>query len=231
MSVLATLKELQAAHDGLKTIERALSAYPPEMTRLDASAKAAEKKLAELRESLAKTKARHEALEKQLGQATKAEAHARGALKASTHKGQYTIAMRELDEKERQLDAAQKALAETAAQLKAMEVETESLTASHGDDRRQFGELMEIFLAEHENQVVAKSTLTDKVEELGAQLDQTTLAKFNRIMQSRNGRAVVPVENGICMGCNTKLRTPLIYQMKAQGYIQCESCQRMVYLG
>jgi len=230
MSALATLKELQAAHDGLRAIERDLAAYPPDMKRLDTSAKASEKKLGELEGTLEKARARAEAAEKQLGQATKAEAHARGALKATTHKGQYTIAMRDLDEKERQLDAAQKALAEAAAALKAMEAEKESLESSHKEDRRQFNELMEIFMSEHENQVAAKSMLTKKIEELNGQLDQTTLTKFGRIMQSRGGKAVVPVENGICTGCNTKLRTPLIYQMKAQGFIFCESCQRIVYL-
>jgi predicted nucleic acid-binding Zn-ribbon protein len=231
MNTLATLKELQMAHDGLRAIERDLSAYPPEMARLDASAKAAEKKLLVLAESLAKAKARQETLEKQLVQATKAEAHAKGALKASTHKGQYTIAMRDLDGKERQLDAAQKAVLEASDALKSMETEKNSLEASHKEDRRQFGELMEIFLAEHENQVAAKSMLTEKIGELSGQLDQATLTKFSRIMQSRGGKAVAPVENGICTGCNTKLRTPLIYQMKAQGFIFCESCQRVVYLG
>jgi len=230
MDALATLKELQAAHDGLRAIERDLAAYPPEMVRLDTSAKAAEKKLLELEGALAKALAKAEAAEKQLGQATKAEAHARGALKTATHKGQYTIAMRDLDEKERQLDAAQKAMTEAAAALKSMEAEKESLAASQAEDKRQFGELMEIFLSEHENQVTAKSSLAEKIEELGGQLDSATLTKFNRIMQSRGGKAVAPVENSICTGCNTKLRTPLIYQMKAQGFIFCESCQRIVYL-
>jgi len=224
------LKELQAAHDGLRAIERDLSAYPPEMMRLDASAKAAEKKLALLTDGLTKARAKREAAEKQLGQATKAEAHARTALKASTHKGQYTIAIRDLDEKEKQMDAASKTLKEAGAALEAMEAERESLETSHKEDKRQFDELMEIFLSEHENQVAAKSILTSKIEELGGQLDAATLAKFNRIMQSRGGKAVAHVENNICTGCNTKLRTPLIYQMKAQGFIQCESCQRIVYL-
>jgi len=230
MSNLATLKELQTTHDGLRAIERDLAAYPPEMKRLEASAKAAEKKLLELEGTLAKAQAKSEAAEKQLVQTTKAEAHARNALKTATHKGQYTIAMRDLDDKERQMDAAQKALAEAAAALKAMEAEKESLETSHKEDRRQFDELMEIFMSEHENQVAAKSSLAKKIEELNGQLDQTTLTKFGRIMQSRGGKAVVPVENSICTGCNTKLRTPLIYQMKAQGFIFCESCQRIVYL-
>ncbi|MDR0499338.1 MAG: hypothetical protein LBH03_06370 [Holophagales bacterium] len=230
MNTLDILKELQAAHDGLRTIQRDLSILPPEMVHLNTSVKAADKRFQEIEKNIAKAKVQLEAAERQCQQAVKSEAHARKELKASAHKVQYTAAMRELDEKERQLENAQRTLAETKVAIKSMETESENLVLSRNEYQRQFDELHEIFLAEHENQVVAKDRLTKQVDELGSKLDATTLNKFNRLVQNRGGKAIVAVENSNCTGCNTKLRTPLIYQIKAEGSIICEYCQRFLYL-
>jgi len=230
MNTLTVLKELQAAHDGLMTIHRDLSALPPEMAHLDASIKAAAKCFQAIEKKIAGAKVQLENAEKQLQHAVKAEAHARKDLKTSAHKVQYTAAMRELDEKERQLEIAQRALTEANEAVKSMETEKENLVASKNEHQRQFDELHEIFLAEHENQVFAKDRLTKQVAELESNLDAATVTKFNRLIQNRGGRAVVPVENNVCTGCNTKLRTPFFYQLKAEGSVTCEYCQRILYL-
>jgi predicted nucleic acid-binding Zn-ribbon protein len=230
MNDLAVLQELQSAHNGLKTIERDLTNFPPDMARLDESIKGAEKRVQEITKSIAQAKTQLETLEKQHQQAVKAEAYARKELKASSHKAQYTIAMRGLDEKERLLEAAARSMKDAETALKALEEEKEGLLLKQNEDKRQFDELHEIFLAEHENQVAGKDNLTKKITELTTKLDAATLNKFNRLMQTRAGRAVVPMEKGACTGCNTRLRTPLVYQLKADGSITCESCQRIVYL-
>jgi len=230
MSALAILKELQVAHDGLKVIQRDLSALPPEMASIDVSLKAAAKRIQEVEKAILAAKDKSEALEKQQQQAIKAEAHARKELKASTHKVQYTAAMRSLEEKERLLENTQRALKEIAATLSSLEAERQSLVSSRDQEQRHFDELHEIFLAEHENQVVGKDRLTKLIAELEGKLDAAALSQFNRLMQNRNGRAVVHIENDACTGCNTKLRMPLIYKLRAEGSITCEYCQRILYL-
>jgi len=230
MNTLNILKELQAAHDSLGTIQKDLSALPPEMAQLDTSIKAAAKRFHEMEKKIAGSKVQLETAEKQHQQAVKAEAHARKELKASAHKVQYTAAMRDLDEKERQLEIAQRALTEAATAIKSMEAEKENLLSSKNEHQRQFDELHEIFLAEHEDQVAAKDRLTKQIAELEGNLDTTAISKFNRLIQNRGGKAVVPVENNTCTGCNTKLRTPLFYQLKAEGSVTCEYCQRILYL-
>jgi len=230
MNTVAILKELQLAHDGLRTIQRDLTAFPPEMAQIDASVKDAGKRTQEIEKRILQARAQFDANEKQHQQAVKAEAHARKELKASAHKVQYVAAMRELDEKERQLEIAQRALRETEAELKSLEAEHESLASSRNESQKQFDELHEIFLAEHENQIVAKDRLAKQITELESKLDAAIVSKFNRLMQYKAGKAIVAVENNVCTGCHTRLRTPLVYQLKAEGSISCESCQRILYL-
>ena len=230
MNTLAILQELQLAHDGLRTIQRDLSIFPPDMAHLDASVKTAGKRIQEIEKRIVQEKAQLDANEKQHQRAVKAEDNARKDLKASAHKVQYTAAMRELDEKERQLETARRTLKESEASLKSLEAELEGLIASRDEAQRQFDELHEIFLAEHENQIVAKDRLTKQVYELESKLDEAMISKFNRLLQNKGGKAVVAVENNACTGCHTRLRTPLFYQLKAEGSITCESCQRILYL-
>jgi len=230
MDTLVILRELQTAHDGLKVIQRDLSALPPEMASLDASLKTESKHIQEIEKAIVLAREKIENLEKQHEQAIRAEAHARKELKASTHKVQYTAAMRALEEKERQIETLQRSLKEAAAALASLEADREKLFSSKSEAQRHFDELHEIFLAEHENQVVGKDRLTKLIAELEGNLDAAALNKFNRLMQNRGGRAVVAVENDVCTGCNTKLRMPLIYKLRAENSIICEYCQRILYL-
>ena len=229
-STLDILKELQAAHDGLKTIRRDLSALPPDMASLDKSVKAAERRIQEIETAMVQVKGRLESNESELDQAVKGEESARRSLKTSTNKGQYTLAMRLLEEKERQIEAAQRAAKECGAALLLLESELKSLIADNDEQKRQFEELHEIFLSEHENQVVGKERLGERIGELEAMLEPQVLEKFNRLMLNRNGRAVVPMERDVCTGCNTRLRTPLVYKLRAEGSVNCESCQRILYI-
>jgi len=230
MDSLPILLELQSAHDGLKTIQRDLTAFPPEMANLDASVKKDGKRVQELDKRIEQTRAQLEEGETQHRHATKAEAGARQDLKASAHKVQYTAAMRSLEEKERHLETAARTLSELGATLKDLEAERERLAASVEDARRQFKELHDIFLSERESQIVGRDRLTKRIEELEAQLDQAALSRFNRLMQNRGGRAVVVMENDACTGCNTKLRMPLIFKLRSEGSVTCETCQRILCL-
>jgi len=56
------------------------------------------------------------------------------------------------------------------------------------------------------------------------------LGRFNRLIQSRHGQAVVSVENGACTGCRTRLRGPLLAQLREKHVVNCESCQRLLFL-
>jgi predicted nucleic acid-binding Zn-ribbon protein len=230
MESLPILQELQTAHDGLKTIQRDLTAFPPEMADLDANVKSAAKRVQELDRRIGQTKAQMESSEAQHKQATKAEAGARRDLKTSAHKVQYTAAMRSLEEKERHLDAAARALSESGAALEALEAEKESLSASLEENQRRFREMHDVFLSERESQVSGKDRLTKRIAELEAKLEPTALGRFNRLLQHKGGRAVVALEGDACSGCNTKLRMPLLYEIRKAGAVTCETCQRTLYM-
>ncbi len=231
MTLLPVLIELQATHDYLKTIERDLTALPPDLAALDSQLRSNDKRLSELERGVAEGKAQVEKLIKELELAKRLEEHARKHLKTVDQKVKYAAAIRELDERERQRHGLERPLKELEARLLAAAKEQADILSKRTEAQSQFDELHQIFLAEHENQVVARKDLEVKRKGLEAQMTVAEVVRFGRLLSQRMGRAVVKVEGGICTGCRVKIRSPFLMQLRdAKGPMGCESCQRIVYL-
>lgn len=231
MEHLATLRDLQATLDYLGTIQRELSALPPDLAVLDAKVKAAEKQIADRTKSLETTRAQLLVKSKELVLAQKDEDRARAAVKATSQKVHYTSAIRELDEKERLRASVAKPLKALEALAQSLEETLAALEQERAQAQAQFDELHVVFLEEHANQVEGRKQLLAKQAELEGRLQAQEIARFHRLAQARQGKAVVPVENGACTGCRVKLRSPLLFQLKeAKDLVTCESCQRILFL-
>jgi len=231
METLTTLRDLQATLDYLATIHRELSSLPPDLASLDAKVKAAEKQIAEKTKALETARLQIQVKSKELTQAQKDEDRARAAVKSTSQKVQYTAAIRELDEKERLKASVTKPLKALETTVQTLEAALAVLETDRSAAQVQFDELHAIFLSEHANQVEGRKMLQTKQAKLEAKLAPVDVARFHRLAGARQGRVVVPVENGACSGCNVKLRGPILFQLKeGKSIITCESCQRTLFL-
>ncbi len=231
METLGTLRDLQATLDSLATIERALSDLPPDLATLDAKVKAIDKQVAEKTRTLESARASILVKTKELVHAQKDEERARAAVKTTHQKVQYTAAIRELDEKERLRASVEKPLKALEAQVQTLEKTLAELETERVAAQAQFEELHAVFLEEHANQVVGRKQCKAKKAKLEAKLTPPEVARFHKLAAARQGRAVVPVENGACSGCNVKLRGPILFQLKeGKTLITCESCLRTLFL-
>jgi predicted nucleic acid-binding Zn-ribbon protein len=229
MSELSVLIELQSVHDNLRTIQRDLSAFPPDLAALDAELKTIARKLEETAKGLAGSRSLFASLSVELGGAAKAEELAKASVKGATQKVQYTAAIRELDERQRQKSAVARPVKEAELRIDSLERLDVELRDRQVEAQKQFDELKAIFLSEHGNQVEAQARLLARSEELEATLQPSLLTKFRRLLQQRQGRAVVGVDNGACGGCRTRLRTPFVAHLREADTLFCESCQRILY--
>lgn len=231
MEHLTTLRDLQATLDYLGTIQRELSALPPDLAALDAKVKAAEKQIADKTKSLENARAQILGKSKELVLAQKDEERARAAVKSTSQKIQYTAAIRELDEKERLRASVAKPLKALETTALALEQALAVLETERAAAQAQFDELHAIFLEEHANQVEGRKQLLAKQAALEAKLLATEVARFHRLAGARQGKVVVAVDNGTCTGCRVRLRSPLMFQLReAKDLVICESCQRILFL-
>lgn len=231
MEHLTTLRDLQATLDYLRTIERELSALPPDLAALDARLKAIDKQTTEKTKALDTARTYIQLKSKELVQAQKDEERARAAVKTTSQKVQYTSAIRELDEKERMRASIARPLKALETEAASLELALAALETERVTLQAQFDELHAVFLEEHANQVEGRKQLKAKQAKLEAKLAAPEVTHFHRLAAARQGRVVVPVENGACSGCNVKLRGPFLFQLKeAKGAVACESCQRILFL-
>ena len=150
-------------------------------------------------------------------------------MKGATQKIQYTAAIRELDERQRQKNAVARPVKETELRVASLERAETELRERQIEAQKQFDELKTVFLSEHENQVEAQRRLETRCQELETALQPGLLTKFKRLLQQRSGRAVVGVDNGACGGCRTRLRSPVVAHLRESETLFCESCQRILY--
>ena len=66
---------------------------------------------------------------------------------------------------------------------------------------------------------------------LAEPIDSGVLELYDRLLKSKGGTAIVPLENGICGGCHMKVvHSTLQNLQQAEAITQCEHCGRIVYL-
>ncbi len=231
MPSLALLQDLQNTLDLLRTIERDLTAFPPELAQAEAEAKSLQAQADKARAALAAVEKPRAQLQAIYDQAKKIEVSTRSHLKDTQHLIPYAEALKELGEKERAVTAAAKPLKEMDVQLAARQAELDAIEPKLAEAKAKFEADHALFLAAHENQVIARTQLEAKQVELWAKLDAALKPRVERLVQQRQGKLIAPVLEGICGGCHTKLRGPLITQLRyPEGLITCETCQRYLYL-
>ncbi len=72
--------------------------------------------------------------------------------------------------------------------------------------------------------------LKNEREELISQLDSNFLNQYDKLRKSKGGMAVSRIIKGVCEGCNVKVSTSVINEVK-QGkmIVHCENCNRILY--
>ena len=73
-------------------------------------------------------------------------------------------------------------------------------------------------------------TLAER-EQLLANVPESILPLYNRLMKTKDGLAVAPLRDGKCEGCHMKLIASTVMKVQASKEIaQCEDCGRILYL-
>ena len=231
MPSLALLQDLQTTLDLLRTIERDLTAFPPDLAKAETEAKALQAQADKIRATIAQIDKPRPQLQAALDEAKRIEASTRSHLKEMQHQIPFAEAMKAMGEKERAVTAAAKPLKDLDAQIAVHKAQLEALEPRLAEAKARFETDHAAFLALHENQVAARTQLEAKRADLWTKMEATLKPRVERLIAQRQGKLIAAVSEGVCGGCHTKLRGPLITKLRApEGLITCETCQRYLYL-
>jgi len=93
-----------------------------------------------------------------------------------------------------------------------------------GEEKRRVEEETKRISAEAELLKIQRSALAEKI-------DKAILAKYERIIKSKDGLAVVAVSGESCQGCFRIMPPQVIHEIKMKkDLVVCENCARILYL-
>ena len=74
------------------------------------------------------------------------------------------------------------------------------------------------------------NNLSAKRKQFITNIDKGVLSKYERVLHSKSGLAVVPVAGSSCGGCNMNLPPQVINEVKLMHDLRfCENCTRILY--
>jgi uncharacterized protein len=72
--------------------------------------------------------------------------------------------------------------------------------------------------------------LQEERQELAAQIDETFLARYERLRRNKGTKVLVGIEHGVCGGCHMRLPAQILVTCQAQKEVtQCINCGRLLY--
>lgn len=116
--------------------------------------------------------------------------------------------------------------------------EMDTLTEKINKEKRFLTEQEKKFLSQKKEIEEAIKDLEAKVKTLEGQrlqqlpdADKDILARYERILERKNGVAIVPVQGDVCGGCFMNVPSQVINEIKMHDrLIVCEMCARILYL-
>ncbi len=116
-----------------------------------------------------------------------------------------------------EIDAKNKNIAKEKEFLKSEE-------AKFNEEKKRFASNTERIKSELE-------ILKKQREELSAKVDKTILKKYERIIKSKDGLAVVTIANDACQGCFRVMPPQVVNEIKMNNeLVFCDNCARILYL-
>ena len=116
--------------------------------------------------------------------------------------------------------------------------EGDSIHASIEKERRHVDQEEKTFLAQKKEIEDATSQIQDRLKVLESQRKQINvhvnpayLSRYERILENKNGLALVAVKNHACGGCYMNVPDQIINEIKMHDrFVVCEMCARILYL-
>jgi hypothetical protein len=72
--------------------------------------------------------------------------------------------------------------------------------------------------------------LKAKQEQIEAQIPERLRQQFWRVAKQRGNVAVARVDNDSCSACRTRVRAMVAQQLKRGETVQCEGCNRILFM-
>lgn len=224
------LKALQGIDSELQFIRELRGNLPHQVDKLHHQLQDAENNYMEKKDKLEQTKKQIGLTQIEIDDLQKKKQKYQDQLYEVTNNKEYDAVTSEIDEVNKNID-------ENENQVISLMDEEEKLTAELEKDKADLEHLnqdltvKEIELKKKNAKTEKEElTLNDKKNKLVSHVNNRYLSMYNRIRNAKGGLAVVSIQNGSCGGCQKKLPTQKIVEIrKGNKLYLCEVCGRILF--
>jgi hypothetical protein len=214
--------ELQSKQQALNDIEEQLN---------DTSLATAESNLASKKAQLAEVEKRQREAEWELEDVQQKAKQIKDKLYGGTIKNPKELTSLDLESKELNKKVYQKedGLLELMSQVEGIEAEVKISDKELEQLSQEWHRRQQILFQKKSETEAELASLQQSRQEVAQQISPEALALYEQIRLSK-GQAVAKVERGRCQGCHITLPTTQWQKAKAGNLVQCDSCNRILYV-
>lgn len=119
---------------------------------------------------------------------------------------------------------------ELMEQLETVQKSLVEVNREAGEIRKSVDEQIKNLAAREANLKQEVADLQGSRQQLTVQIDETTLARYERLLKHKGENVVVGVQHGVCGGCHMKIPTQVLVSCQSQKEIVgCPNCGRILY--
>ncbi len=228
---LRKLVDLQAVDAQAYDLKRILKEKPAEVEELRQEFEAKKTKLKQLEDKLKEIQVAQKSLDLDLKQKEEAITKADGTLSALKTNKEYQARLMEIENIKADKSVIEEKILESydAVEAAKKNVDAEkAVVATYEKDFATKKKIVDDEVAVASDQLKVKDSLRQR---LLPDIRPDILSKYERILNNKNGLAVVAALNQSCTGCHMHLTEQLVNELRK--YVQlthCDSCARILYL-
>ncbi len=149
-----------------------------------------------------------------------------------TRKNEEFVALgHEITRYEKDLDAFETTELEAMDEVDTLRAAQKAAEAALAHTRKLVEEDLAMITQRHARMEADRIETLAEREKLLANVPESVIPLYNRLMKTKDGRAVAPMRDGKCEGCHMKLIASTVMKVQSGREIaQCEDCGRILYV-
>lgn len=143
---------------------------------------------------------------------------------------QYRAMLKEIEGEEARISKIEDKILEKMVEAENLQSLVQDAAARLDSEKARVGAETRRLESEKQSLTGECAGLEKQRQGLADSLDSSLLATYERVRRGRAGMAVAEVREGICSGCNVRLRPQMYNDVRHnESIVYCESCARILY--
>ncbi len=229
---LRKLIELQEIDSRIYTLNQKKDIEKPqELERLKEEFSKEKSKLAEVEEELKKVQVKRKDKELELASKEENIRKAQGQLYQLKTNKEYQAKLQEIESLKADVSVLEEEILKIFDEVDQVQKRLNEVKESIAQKEKTFKEEEAKINREIKEIEIEIKNLTDKRSMLAKNVDSNILAIYDRLIETRGGVAIAPVEHENCGACHMRVTAQKINEIKMyKNLVYCESCVRILYV-